>query len=221
MQALRSCKHISPHCFHLLLKLITIIDISEDGFIFRRSRDYVLNGLEFGFPLGVYPAGPFPPPRLWAESHVSPAGRLRINDYLLSERSVGRIYGPLPVPRGVHWRNSVVYPMCEALRSDGRYRTISNLSYSSPLNSVNGFIPDSESETEYPSFFEVASSMVAIGLNEVFFSLFDVHSTYCNLRIACTDWRFSIIAWKNLSTGEREFWLDVALVFGGKSGCRI
>ena len=201
------------------------IDIPE----FRRlsvgclesERGYVLNGLEVGFPLGVNPAGPFPPPRLWAESHVSPAGRLRINDYLLSERSVGRIYGPLPVPRGVYWRNSVVYPMCKTLRSDGRYRTLSNLSYSSPLNSVNGFIPDSESKTEYPSFFEVASSMVVIGLNEVFFSLFDVHSAYRNLRIACADWRFSIIAWKNLSTGEREFWLDVALVFGGKSGCRI
>ena len=203
----------------------TGIDIPE----FRRlsvgcisvERDYVLDGLEFGFPLGVNPAGPFPPPRLWAESRVSPAGRLRINDYLLSERSVGRIYGPLPVPRGDHWRSSVVYPMCEALRSDGRYRTISNLSYSSPLNSVNGFIPDSESETEYPSFLEVASAIVSIGLNDVFFSLFDVHSAYRNLRIACADWRFSIIAWKNLTTGQREFWLDVALVFGGKSGCRI
>ena len=50
----------------------TGIDIPE----FRRlsvgcihsERDYVLNGLEFGFPLGVNPAGPFPPPRLWAES---------------------------------------------------------------------------------------------------------------------------------------------------------
>ena len=84
----------------------TGIDIPE----FRRlsvgciqsERDYVLNGLEFGFPLGVNSTGPFPPPRLWAESRVSPAGRLRINDYLLSERSVGRIFGPLPVPRGVH-----------------------------------------------------------------------------------------------------------------------
>ena len=101
--------------------------------------------------------------------------------------------------------------MCEALRSDGRYRTISNLSYSSPLNSVNGFIPDSESETEYPSFFEVASAIVSIGLNDIFFSLFDVHSAYRNLRIACADWRFSIIAWKNLTTGQRKFWLDVAL----------
>ena len=71
--------------------------------------------------------------------------------------------------------------MCEALRSDGRYRTISNLGYSSPLNSVNSFIPDSESETEYPSFFEVASSMVAIGLDQVFFSLFDVHNAYRDL----------------------------------------
>ena len=78
----------------------------------------------------------------------------------------------------MHWRTSVVYPMCEALRSDGRYRTIGNLSYSSPLNSVNGFIPDSESETEYPSFFEVASSMVAIRLDQVFFFLFYVHSAY-------------------------------------------
>ena len=108
--------------------------------------------------------------------------------------------------------------MCEALRSDGRYRTISNLSYSFPLNSVNGFIPDSESETEYPSFFEVASSMVAIGLDQVFFSLFDVHSAYRNLRIACADWRFSIIAWKNLSTGERELWLEWPSFLAGKVG---
>ena len=198
------------------------IDIPE----FRRlslgcaqiERDYVLNGLENGFSLGISPEGPFPPPRLWAQSHVSPAGRLRINDYLLSERSVGRIFGPLPVPRGKYWEKSVVYPMCEALRSDGRYRTISNLSYSSPLNSVNGFIPDSESETEYPSFLGVARSMVDIGLDSIFFALFDVHSAYRNLRIACDDWRFSIIAWNDLTTGERQFWLDVGLVFGGKSG---
>ena len=63
--------------------------------------------------------------------------------------------------------------------------------------------------------------MVAVGLGRVHFSIFDVHSAYRNLRIACADWRFGIIAWKDVVTQVKQFWLDVALVFGGKSGCRI
>ena len=126
---------------------------------------YVLDGLLHGFPLGIYRAGPFPPRRLWAESKVSPAGRARITDYLLSERELGRIYGPFSEPWGLLWADSVVYPMCEAPRSDGRFRTISNLSFNSPLTSVNGFIPSEERAPEYPSFLKVASSMVAVGLD--------------------------------------------------------
>lgn len=185
------------------------------------ERTYVLDGLLHGFPLGINRAGPFPPRRLWAESKVSPAGRARITEYLLSERVLGRIYGPFSEPRGVFWADSVVYPMCEARRSDGRYRTISNLSFNSPLTSVNGFIPSEERATEYPSFFEVASSMVEIGLQRVYMGLFDVFAAYRNLRIACEDWRFGVIAWRDLVTHDKQFWLDAALVFGGASGCRI
>ena len=47
------------------------------------ERVYVLDGLLHGFPLGINRAGPFPPRRLWAESKVSTAGRVRITDYFV------------------------------------------------------------------------------------------------------------------------------------------
>ena len=186
------------------------------------ERDYVAHGLLHGFPLGLPPSGPWPPQRLWAESHCSPETCARITEYLISEREAGRIFGPfLDPPTGKHWPNTVAYPMSEVPKSDGTYRPVSNLSFRSPLDSVNGFIPDSESTTEYPSFDEVAKSMVAIGLTIVWFFLFDVKSAYRNLRIMCENWQFGVIAWRDLATGVKQFWLDTALVFGGKSGCRI
>ena len=184
--------------------------------------DYVIQGLLHGFRLGLNPEGPFPPQRLWAESHNSPEASVRITNYLLSEREEGRIFGPLPnAPSGNNYANTVVYPMNEVPKADGGYRTVSNLSFKSPLDSVNGFIPKSERTTEYPSFTDVASSMVAIGLMVVIFSLFDVKNAYRNLRISCFDWQFGIIAWRDLVTGAKQFWLDTSLVFGGASGCRI
>ena len=132
--------------------------------------DYVIQGLLHGFRLGLNPEGPFPPQRLWAESHNSPEASVRITNYLLSEREEGRIFGPFPnAPSGNNYADTVVYPMNEVPKADGGYRTVSNLSFKSPLDSVNGFIPKSERTTEYPSFTDVASSMVAIGLMVVIF----------------------------------------------------
>ena len=186
------------------------------------ERDYVINGLLNGFRLGLGESGPFPPQRLWAESRCSPETCVRITDFLVSERTAGRIFGPFPdPPTGGHWDGAVVYPMCEVQRKDGKFRTISNLSHKSPLDSVNGFIPRAESATEYPSFEEIARSIVSIGLLVVVFALFDVQNAYRNLKVASSDWRFGIIGWRDLVTHAKQFWLDTCLVFGGRSGCRI
>ena len=186
------------------------------------EQNWVVKGLRDGYPLGVNEAGPFPPQRLWAESRVSHDSHARITEYLVSEREEGRVFGPFSeAPNGKHWQGTVVYPMSETQRSDGKFRTISDLSFRTPLDSINGFIPREESTTSYPSFDDVAKSICAIGLMVVFFALFDVRAAYRNLRVSCTNWRFGIIAWRNLITHAKEWWLDTSLVFGGKSGCRI
>ena len=85
---------------------------------------------------------------------------------------------------------------------------------------MNGFIPDSESETGYPYFFEVASSILAIGLDQVFF-LFLAYTAHTAIFALLVRIGSSTLLLERISLLAREFWLDVALVFGGKSGCRI
>ena len=156
---------------------------------------FVSDGLHRGFPMGLIPNGPVPPAKLWASSFVSPADRIVINAYLLAEIAARRIFGPFLVPpRGVFWGNSVVYPMSLTFKKDGRPRIISNLSAGGKLLSVNGFIPQSERKTSYPSFREVAQAMVFIGLDKVHFCVFDIEAAYRTLTIQPEDWKFSIIS---------------------------
>ena len=98
------------------------------------------------------------------QSHTVVRRRAHVSRNTLSLREAGRIFGPfLNPPTGKHWPNTVAYPMSEVPKSDGTFRPVSNLSFRSPLDSVNGFIPNSESTTEYPPFHKVAKSLVAIG----------------------------------------------------------
>ena len=157
---------------------------------------FVSHGLHRGFPRGLVPNGPTPPTKSWAHSFVSASDRVVINTYLAAEIDARRIFGPFTLPpRGAFWGNSVVYPMSLTFRKDGRPRIISNLSSGGKLLSVNGFIPQAGRSTSYPSFREVAEAMVAVGLNTVFFCLFDIENAYKTLAIQPEDWKYSIICW--------------------------
>ena len=183
---------------------------------------FVSNGLHRGFPMGLVPNGPTPPTKLWAHSFVSAPDRVVINTYLAAEIDARRIFGPFTLPpRGAFWGNSVVYPMSLTFRKDGRPRIISNLSSGGKLLSVNGFIPQAGRSTSYPSFREVAEAMVAVGLNTVFFCLFDIENAYRALSIQPEDWKYSIICWQEVQGGPRLYFLDAFMVFGGSGNCQI
>ena len=182
---------------------------------------FVLEGLRNGFRLGLGTFGPFPPTRLWVESFVPvPESRGRITTYLTEEVALRRIFGPFQaVPDTFFWDRVNVSPMSEVLRGDGRYRTITNLSAGGPNNSINGFILDEATVVVYPTFLQVAQNFVTVGLDLAWVALFDVQAAYRNLRVHHLDWKYCIIAWRDLITLVRQYWLDVSLMFGGRAGC--
>ena len=93
----------------LFEQLLTGFDVAKATFI--------LNGLKNCFPMGLNPEGPFPPSKLWVQSIVSRSDRVKVNEYLDAEITANRVFGPLPVPRGL-WKDSVTYPMSVVLKKD-------------------------------------------------------------------------------------------------------
>ena len=57
----------------------------------------------------------------------------------------------------------MAFPVSEVDKSDGKYRTIFNLSYDWE-NSANAGIPKSAGFTTYPSFERVAAELTEMGL---------------------------------------------------------
>ena len=138
--------------------------------------------------MGLNPAGPFPPEKLWAHSFVTPEERVVINGYFLTEKEERRIFGPYPYPpRGIFWPDPVVYPMFLTFKKDGRPRIISNLSANGMLLSANDFISKEERNTSYPSFKEVAQAIVFVGLDTVWFCVFDIENAYRTLSVQPED----------------------------------
>ena len=192
----------------LFEQLLTGFDVTKTQFI--------LNGLRNGFPMGLKPEGPFPPSKLWVQSIVSRSDRVIVNEYLDGEVTANRMFGPFPVPRGL-WKDSVTYPMSVVLKKDLTPRIISNYSHGGPTLSVNGFIPKSATKTSYPSLLAVATAMVEVGLDRVFFGVFDIKHAYRNLFIQASDWKFSIVSWQRFPNGPRVYYLDPYMGYGGGS----
>ncbi len=182
------------------------------------EADWVVHGLREGFPIGIPEQGPFPPERIWADSSVLDESKVIIEDFFDTERKAGRIYGPFKAPHGVHWQGVCSYPVSAIPKSTGGWRIISNLSFGGSSFSANGFVSAAARRTEYPSFLEVASKMVLLGLDRVWTAMFDLESAYRQLSLAPADWRFSIISWRN-ARRVREHLLDTSLTFGGSANC--
>ena len=182
---------------------------------------FVLDGLMFGFSMGVDLGGNLPPECLWKDSVLTPEAHARIFANFEVERRARRIFGPFTVPpHGLNWKGAVVFPVSEVAKSSGGYRTIYNLSAGGPHRSINGFVPRSARLTDYPSFRRVAASLIAIGLSKVHMALFDCEQAYRQLSLHPSNWKFSIIAWRD-SNGKRCYYIDTALVFGGAANCQI
>ena len=182
------------------------------------EADWVLRGFREGFPIGIPECGPFPPERIWADSSVPDESKVVIEDFFDSERKAGRIYGPFKAPHGKHWKGVCSYPVSVIPKSTGGWRMISNLSFGGSLFSANGFVSAAARRTEYPSFLEVATKMVSLGLDRVWTAIFDVESAYRQLSLSPADWRFSIISWRN-ARRVRQHLLDTSLTFGGSANC--
>ena len=168
----------------------------------------------------AYPEGSFPPGKLWVQSVVSRIDRAKVNDYLDAKIAANRMFGPFPVPRGL-WSESVTYPMSVVIKKDLTPRIISNLSHGGPKLSVNGYIPKSATKKSYPSLLAVARAIVEVGLNQVYFAVFDIKHAYRNLFIQACDWKFSIVSWQRYPNGPRVYYLDPYMGFSGGSSPRI
>ena len=183
-----------------------------------RQRSLVIDGLLYGFRLGVVvpPVG-----RSWVPSFLSDVARNRIGENFARERDLGRMLGPFSSPpSGQFWRNAVAIPVSEAIKGDGKFRTIFNFSYDWE-NSTNAGIPESYGFTTYPTFEEVGAAILRVGLDKIYFALFDVQTAFRNLRIHPDDWPFQVVAWQEYEGGPRCWWIDLALPFGVRVGPAI
>ena len=182
------------------------------------ERSAVLDGLREGFRLGVVD---LPPPRGWAPSFMTNESRARITAYFEAETAAGRMLGPFTTqPSGRFWGDAVTFPVSEVEKSDGKFRTIFNLSYDWE-NSANAGIPASAAYTTYPSFERVAAEMTSMGLDEVYFCMYDIENAFRNLLIHPDDWIYQVVAWQRTQGGPREWYIDMALPFGIRVGPRI
>ena len=165
------------------------------------ARATLLENLYCGFPLGVQEA---PPPRSWPPSYMSDQSRTRITSYFEAEVTYKRMSGPFVTPpSGEYWGKAVTFPVSEVEKSDGKYRTIFNLSYDWEI-SANVGIQKSEAFTTYPSFERVAAEMTEVGLQDVHFAMFDVETAFRQLRIRPDDWIYQVVAWQRVKDGPRE-----------------
>ena len=182
------------------------------------ERSAVLDGLLEGFRLGVVD---LPPPRGWAPSFMTNESRARITAYFEAETAAGRMLGPFTTqPSGRYWGDSVTFPVSEVEKSDGKFRTIFNLSYDWE-NSANAGIPASAAYTTYPSFEGVAAEMTAMGLKDIYFCMYDIENAFRNLLIHPDDWIYQVVAWQRTQGSPREWYIDMALPFGIRVGPRI
>ena len=181
------------------------------------ARQEVLDGLTWGWRLSVEG---IPPPRSWAPSYMSDEARERVTEHFESETAIGRMIGPYTTPPTGHWKMAVAFPVSQVDKGDGGHRTIFNMSYDYD-NSMNGAIPKTAGRTTYPTFEEVAAAIQEIGLQEVYFALFDIQEAFRQLRIHPDDWIYQVVAWQTTKDGAREWRIDLALPFGVRVGPAI
>ena len=151
---------------------------------------------------------------------MSDEARERVTAHFESETSIGRMIGPFTTPPTGHWQMAVSFPVSQVDKGDGGHRTIFNMSYDYE-DSVNAAIPKAAGRTTYPTFEEVAQAIQEIGLQEEYFSLFDVREAFRQLRIHPDDWIYQVVAWQTTKDGAREWRIDLALPFGVRVGPAI
>ena len=60
-----------------------------------------------------------------------------------------------------------------------------------------------------------------MGLQEVYFAMYDVEAAFRQIRIHPDDWIYLVVAWQRTKNGEREWYIDLALPFGVVVGPKI
>ena len=60
-----------------------------------------------------------------------------------------------------------------------------------------------------------------MGLQEVYFAMYDVEAAFRQIRIHPDDWIYLVVAWQRTKNGEREWYIDPALPFGVVVGPKI
>ena len=177
----------------------------------------VISGLNDGWRLGVT----IPPPsRPWAQSFMSDEGRARITAHFDKETDEKRMLGPFTTPPSGEWSRSVAFPVAEVDKPDGSHRTTYNMSYDWE-RSVNAGIPPEAGRTKYPTFEEVAQAILEIGLDDVYFALYDIQNAFRNIRVHPDDWIYLVVAWQITRDGPRQWRIDLALPFGVTVGPKI
>lgn len=185
---------------------------------------FLFQGFQRGFDLGLTSN---PPPRYSARNLPSAFitngvnGAANIYDHIVVEAAKRRLLGPFRrSPAGFkYWRDTVVSPLGQVPKADGKLRRIFHLSYG---YGPNACIPQVNKTTVYPSFLEVAHAILKVGLDTVAFALFDIRDAYRLIPIAPDQWKFLVFNWEcPTEPGVNEYFVDICLCFGISSGPQL
>lgn len=176
-----------------------------EGFTYDK---YLLSGFTYGFRLG------YEGPRLSRTSSNLPSCvefPEVISKSLQNEVNLGRVMGPFV---SAPFSNFQVSPIgCVPKKTPGEFRMIHHLSFPSEA-SINDFICDELSTTQYASFDDAANLLVNLGRHSLM-SKTDIEAAFRIIPIYVADHELLGIFWDN------SYYYDTCLPFGASSSCAI
>ena len=167
---------------------------------------FVLNGLRFGFKLGLNP-----PRRLKSAKKNKPSANQHvdvIDNYLANEVALHRVAGPFPLPPlpNLHVSSFGVIPK---KGQPGKWRLIVDLSSPGGL-SVNDGINAEDYTMQYIRVDQIINMISKYGRGALI-AKFDVEAAYRNIAVHPSDRYLLGMKWRNL------YYVDLALPFGLRS----
>ena len=173
----------------------------------KSAKQYLLDGFTKGFKVG-YSGNPTS--KFFSNHKSAETNPQIIDDYLSSEMSTGRIFGPVgKLPEKFHCAPLGLVPK----KSKGEFRVIHDLSYP-PGQSVNEYIPQECTNVEYQNVYDAILMLSEIGQG-AFMAKTDIEKAFRLIPIHPDDQNLFYIHWRN------QWYIDRAMQMGCSSSCQI
>lgn len=181
--------------------------------------EYVIKGLEGGFPIGIQPTKATDSDRISDQATYIPLNNSQkkgITEWVLKLHSKGYMAGPFDESFKFPFGKLYLAPLFAVPKPGGKWRPIVHLSYkpNEYMFSVNDLLCEYMKTVQYVRFVEVVNLVNNAGKGAFIF-LIDAQDAYYRVPIAPEDWRFMGIRW------AQKLWVFQSLQMGCSSSPRI